>query len=55
MRQRFEISQRFNPNDCRVGSQRSVRDRTQRGAAVGAAEFAQLHSGALELGEGFLS
>jgi len=54
MRQRFEASQRVNPDDCRVGSQRSVRDRTQRGAAVGAPEFAQLHGAALELSESFL-
>lgn len=54
MRQRFEVSQRVNPNDRRVGSQPSVRDRAQRGAAVGAPEFAQLHGAALELGESLL-
>src|SRR5262245_1821267 len=47
----FEGSQRVNPNDRRVGSQRSVRDCAQRGAAVGAPEFAQLHGAALELRE----
>ena len=54
MRQRLEGSQRVNPNDRRIGSQRSVRDRTQRGAAVGAPKFAQLHGAALEHSDSLL-
>ena len=54
MRQRFEAPECVDANDCRVGSQRSVRDRAQRDAAVASLQFPQLRGTALELNESFL-
>ena len=54
MRYRLKAPQRVDANDCCVGSQRSVRDRAQRGVAVVALELPQLRGAALKLSESFL-
>src|SRR5215468_10341839 len=51
MRERIEASDRFNTNECPVGGERSIGDRAERRAPVGAQHSAKLRGTMFELGD----
>ena len=54
-RHRFEVPDRFDANERRLGGKRSIGDRAKRRTAVGAQRFTELSCSPRELGDGIVS